>query len=94
LPKRRESNPTGRNNRLVGGEKWSLSKTGVAVEKLAPRKVSEKLCVRKPYPAAPGSETAPFQNPSRNGTCKRLTLQHPARAISIFQKDLFLEETH
>jgi len=63
LPKRRESNPTGSNNWLVGGEKWSLSKTGVAVEKLAPRKVSEKLCVRKPYPAAPGSETAPFQNP-------------------------------
>jgi len=40
---------------------------------------------------ATGIETVPFQNPSRNGTRERLIFQHPSRAISVFQKDLFLE---
>jgi len=40
---------------------------------------------------ATGIETVPFQNPSRNGMRERLIFQHPSRAISVFQKDLFLE---
>jgi hypothetical protein len=40
---------------------------------------------------ATGIETVPFQNPSRNSTRKRLIFQRPSRAISVFQKDLFLK---
>ncbi len=40
--------------------------------------------------AATGVENAPFQNPFRDGTCKRLIFQHPSRAMSVFQKDLLL----
>jgi hypothetical protein len=41
--------------------------------------------------AATGVETALFQNPSRNGTRKRLIVQPPSRAIFAFQKRLILE---
>ena len=55
-----------------------------------PRVMGKVITVCKQ--AATGVESAPFQNPSRNGTCERLTFQHPSRAILVFQKDLFLEE--